>query len=352
MSLSQDTPSCNCKNDFGMAFCYNVRACPEFVTIARVECAIKEIIVKPNTSLDQVLIHGQCTNISAYKRFCMQAIKEIKMQATSESFLCAEMTTLSSTMPRFSEKHVTHERESSSSHQNFTTTDATTQTSVISSTLNNSIALINNSSMHNNDTSAFNSTPIPHDYTKSLTSPVTTITLHESTPRAHSVEQTTPFTKSNNTMPDTTRFNTNVTLSSVNTSSHDFSPYTSKLTDSTTTDLYAEMSTISLKNIEARGTKYDKLRYRNFIVVRERRQAGAASLSNPQLMPRRAAEQRREALKQLFRTAEPAEDIPPIPMEEFVRRIKKEPVTPPRAQSMPVLTPTKNFATQGDLLLV
>lgn len=89
MSLSQDTPSCNCKNDFGMAFCYNVRACPEFVTIARVECAIKEIIVKPNTSLDQVLIHGQCTNISAYKRFCMQAIKEIKMQATSESFLCA-----------------------------------------------------------------------------------------------------------------------------------------------------------------------------------------------------------------------------------------------------------------------
>lgn len=96
--------------------------------------------------------------------------------------------------------------------------------------------------MHNNDTSAFNSTPIPHDYTKSLTSPVTTITLYESTPRAHSVEQTTPFTKSNNTMPDTTRFNTNVTLSSVNTSSHDFSPYTSKLTDSTTTDLYADCS--------------------------------------------------------------------------------------------------------------
>lgn len=88
------------------------------------------------------------------------------------------------------------------------------------------------------------------------------------------------------------------------------------------------------------------------IVVRERRQAGAASLSNPQLMPGRAAEQRREALKQLFGTAEPAEDIPPIPMEELVRRIKKKPVTPPRAQSMPVLTPTKKFATQGDLLLV
>lgn len=119
--------------------------------------------------------------------------------------------------------------------------------------------------MHNNDTSAFNSTPIPHDYTKSLTSPVTPITLYESTPRAHSVEQTTPFTKSNNTMPDTTRFNTNVTLSSVNTSSHDFSPYTSKLTDSATTDLYAEMSTISLKNIEARGTKYDKLYYILFL---------------------------------------------------------------------------------------
>lgn len=67
-------------------------------------------------------------------------------------------------------------------------------------------------------------------------------------------------------MPDTTRFNTNVTLSSVNTSSHDFSPYTSKLTDSTTTDLYAEMSTISLKNIEARGTKYDKLYYRLFLI--------------------------------------------------------------------------------------
>lgn len=98
--------------------------------------------------------------------------------------------------------------------------------------------------------------------------------------------------------------------------------------------------------------RYLLRRYHNFIVVRERRQAGAASLSNPQLMPGRAAEQRREALKQLFRTAEPAEDIPPIPMEELVRRIKKEPVTPPRAQSMPVLTPTKKFATQRDLLLV
>lgn len=98
--------------------------------------------------------------------------------------------------------------------------------------------------------------------------------------------------------------------------------------------------------------RYLLRRYRNFIVVRERRQAGAASLSNPKLMPGRAAEQRREALKQLFGTAELAEDIPPIPMEELVRRIKKEPVTPPRAQSMPVLTPTKKFATQGDLLLV
>lgn len=54
--------------------------------------------------------------------------------------------------------------------------------------------------------------------------------------------------------------------------------------------------------------RYLLRRYRNFIVVRERRQAGAASLSNPQLMPGRAAEQRQEALKQLFRTAEPAED--------------------------------------------
>lgn len=88
--------------------------------------------------------------------------------------------------------------------------------------------------------------------------------------------------------------------------------------------------------------RYVLRRYRNFIVARERRQAGAASLSNPQLMPGRAAEQRREALRQLFRTAEPAEDIPPILMEELVRRIKKEPVTPPRAQSMPVLTPTNS----------
>lgn len=94
------------------------------------------------------------------------------------------------------------------------------------------------------------------------------------------------------------------------------------------------------------GLRYLLRRYRNFIVVRERRQA--ASLSNPQ-MPGRAAP-RREALKQLFG---PAEDIhPPIPMEELVRRIKNEPVTPPRAQSMPVLTPTKKFAMQGDLLQV
>lgn len=65
MSLSQDTPSCNCKNDFGMVYCYNVRACPEFVTIARVECAIKEIIVKPNTSLDQVLTMYQHIGVQA-----------------------------------------------------------------------------------------------------------------------------------------------------------------------------------------------------------------------------------------------------------------------------------------------
>lgn len=87
--LSQDTPPCDCQNVLGIAFCRHVRAYPEFVSIAQVECAIIEIILKANTSLNQVLIHGECSNMSVYKRLCMYAIKQIIMQSTSESFLCS-----------------------------------------------------------------------------------------------------------------------------------------------------------------------------------------------------------------------------------------------------------------------
>lgn len=91
MSLSQNTPHCVCQYDhrMGMAFCPYVRACPECVPNAQVECAISEIILKPNTSLDQVQIHGECDNISANRRMCMYAVKEKKMQSTGESFLCS-----------------------------------------------------------------------------------------------------------------------------------------------------------------------------------------------------------------------------------------------------------------------
>lgn len=89
MSLSRETPPCDCHYDVGMAFCFHVRACPEFVSIARVECAINEISLKPNTSLDQVLIHGDCQNISEYMRLCMYEINVIMMQSTGERFLCS-----------------------------------------------------------------------------------------------------------------------------------------------------------------------------------------------------------------------------------------------------------------------
>lgn len=91
MSLSQNTPPCVCQYDhrMGTAFCPYVRACPEFVPNSQMKCAISEIILKPNTSLDQVQIHGECDNISAYRRLCMYAVKEKKMQSTGESFLCS-----------------------------------------------------------------------------------------------------------------------------------------------------------------------------------------------------------------------------------------------------------------------
>lgn len=91
MSLSQNTSPCVCQYDrrMGMAFCPYVRACPECVPNAQVECAISGIILKPNTSLDQVQIHGVCDNISANRRMCMYAVKEKKMQSTGESFLCS-----------------------------------------------------------------------------------------------------------------------------------------------------------------------------------------------------------------------------------------------------------------------
>lgn len=87
--LSQHTPPCDCQNDLGIAYCRHVRACPEFVSTAQVECAIIEIILKANTSLDQVMIHGECRNMSVYKRLCMYAIKQIVLRSTRESFLCS-----------------------------------------------------------------------------------------------------------------------------------------------------------------------------------------------------------------------------------------------------------------------
>lgn len=87
--LSQHTPPCDCQNELEIAYCRHVRVCPEFVSIAQMECAIIEIILKANTSLDQVLIHGECRNMSVYKRLCMYAIKQIVLRSTRESFLCS-----------------------------------------------------------------------------------------------------------------------------------------------------------------------------------------------------------------------------------------------------------------------
>lgn len=89
MSLSRETPPCDCHYDVGITFCFHVRACPEFVSAAQVECAINEISIKPNTSLDQVLIHGDCQNISEYIRLCVYEINVIIMQSTGERFLCS-----------------------------------------------------------------------------------------------------------------------------------------------------------------------------------------------------------------------------------------------------------------------
>lgn len=89
MSLSRETPPCDCHYDVRIAFFFLVRACPEFVSVARVECAINEISIKPNTSLDQVLIHGDCQNISEYIRLCVYEINVIIMQSTGERFLCS-----------------------------------------------------------------------------------------------------------------------------------------------------------------------------------------------------------------------------------------------------------------------
>lgn len=89
MSRSRETPPCDYHYDAKIAFCFHVRACPEFVSVAQVKCAINENSIKPNTSLDQVLIHGDCQNISEYIRLCVYEINVIIMQSTGERFLCS-----------------------------------------------------------------------------------------------------------------------------------------------------------------------------------------------------------------------------------------------------------------------
>lgn len=86
--MCEDTPPCECQNVLGMAKCFYIMACPEF-EVARVECQIRDILLKPRTELDQMLIHGQCRNLTQYMRLCIHKIKEIKFQSTGEHFLCS-----------------------------------------------------------------------------------------------------------------------------------------------------------------------------------------------------------------------------------------------------------------------
>lgn len=88
MSLSEDTPPCSCTIISFMETCKHVYACPILRPVVQVECQIIQLVLQPEFTVNQLIIHGDCDDIEKFKKFCSTQVKEIVMQRSGRSFIC------------------------------------------------------------------------------------------------------------------------------------------------------------------------------------------------------------------------------------------------------------------------
>lgn len=88
MSLSEDTPPCSCTIISFMETCKHVYACPILRPVVQVECQIIQLVLQPEFTVNQLIIHGDCDDIEKFKKFCSTQVKGIVMQRSGRTFIC------------------------------------------------------------------------------------------------------------------------------------------------------------------------------------------------------------------------------------------------------------------------
>lgn len=87
MSLSEDTPPCSCTIISFMETCKHVYACPILRPVVQVECQIIQLVLQPEFTVNQLIIHGDCDDIEKFKKFCSTQVKGIVMQRSGRTFI-------------------------------------------------------------------------------------------------------------------------------------------------------------------------------------------------------------------------------------------------------------------------
>lgn len=88
MSLSEDTPPCSCTIISFMETCKHVYACPILRPVVQVECQIIQLVLQPEFTVNQLIIHGDCDDIEKFKKFCSTQVKGMVMQRSGRKFIC------------------------------------------------------------------------------------------------------------------------------------------------------------------------------------------------------------------------------------------------------------------------
>lgn len=71
-----------------METCKHVYACPILRPVVQVECQIIQLVLQPEFTVNQLIIHGDCDDIEKFKKFCSTQVKGIVMQRSGRKFIC------------------------------------------------------------------------------------------------------------------------------------------------------------------------------------------------------------------------------------------------------------------------
>lgn len=87
-SIWRHPPPCSCTIISFMETCKHVYACPILRPVVQVECQIIQLVLQPEFTVNQLIIHGDCDDIEKFKKFCSTQVKGIVMQRSRRTFIC------------------------------------------------------------------------------------------------------------------------------------------------------------------------------------------------------------------------------------------------------------------------